>query len=323
MEKTMRKNEGRTLIALVITIIVLLILAGVAIAMLSGENGILRKAAEAKTKTEEAQKEEQSILVDYEIDGYFIEKGYKYKCRYGMITGINIGDKVKSLKDCLPSGYDIRKEDGSEITNTEGTILTTGMQVTKNGEEIARTVIFGDVNCDGNVQGADGTIASQIIMNSDGVKEYSIFAIDVNHDGYIDQNDNKMIVRYSSGIDSDDIKEQGYYVKKLREVELISDTDIIKILGISTQETFEKGENEDEQYYKVTLNQEYTYKDLRAKIRNTVEGMSVTYCDKDGGTIAANSTEKITSGNFAYITVPRRIEGNKVSNIEEIIIQFN
>ena len=48
----MKRNKGITLIALVITIIVLLILAGVAISMLSGENGILKKAAEAKTETE-------------------------------------------------------------------------------------------------------------------------------------------------------------------------------------------------------------------------------------------------------------------------------
>jgi len=49
----LKRNEGITLIALVITIIVLLILAGVAISMLSGENGILKQAAEAKTETDE------------------------------------------------------------------------------------------------------------------------------------------------------------------------------------------------------------------------------------------------------------------------------
>ncbi len=38
------KNTGITLIALVITIIILLILAGVTIATLTGENGILRKS---------------------------------------------------------------------------------------------------------------------------------------------------------------------------------------------------------------------------------------------------------------------------------------
>ena len=47
------KDKGITLIALVITVIVLIILAGVAISMLSGENGILNQAAHAKQETEE------------------------------------------------------------------------------------------------------------------------------------------------------------------------------------------------------------------------------------------------------------------------------
>ena len=58
----MKRNKGITLIALVITIIVLLILAGVAIAMLSGENGILKKAANAKTNTDKSAEEEQVRL---------------------------------------------------------------------------------------------------------------------------------------------------------------------------------------------------------------------------------------------------------------------
>ena len=44
----MKENKGITLIALVVTIIVLLILAGVSIAMLTGQNGILTKAGEAR-----------------------------------------------------------------------------------------------------------------------------------------------------------------------------------------------------------------------------------------------------------------------------------
>lgn len=48
-------NKGITLIALIITIIVLLILAGVSIAMLTGDNGILKQAQRAKTETENAQ----------------------------------------------------------------------------------------------------------------------------------------------------------------------------------------------------------------------------------------------------------------------------
>ena len=43
-----KNNEGITLIALIITVIVLLILVGVTIATLMGDNGILTKATEAK-----------------------------------------------------------------------------------------------------------------------------------------------------------------------------------------------------------------------------------------------------------------------------------
>ena len=52
MNEIVRKKErGITLIALVITIIVLLILAGISIAMLSGDNGILNRAVQAKEAT--------------------------------------------------------------------------------------------------------------------------------------------------------------------------------------------------------------------------------------------------------------------------------
>ena len=63
----MKEQKGITLIALVITIIVLLILAGVSIAMLTGENGILTKATTAKTKTIEAELKEQVSLALGEI----------------------------------------------------------------------------------------------------------------------------------------------------------------------------------------------------------------------------------------------------------------
>ena len=54
----MKNQKGITLIALVITIIVLLILAGVTIAMLTGDNGILNKATGAVSDTEKATAEE-------------------------------------------------------------------------------------------------------------------------------------------------------------------------------------------------------------------------------------------------------------------------
>lgn len=51
----MTNNKGITLIALVITIIVLLILAGVSIAMLTGQNGILTRATDSKIASSDAE----------------------------------------------------------------------------------------------------------------------------------------------------------------------------------------------------------------------------------------------------------------------------
>ena len=60
--KKFNRSKGITLIALVVTIIVLLILAGVSINMLTGQNGILTNASKAKNETGEAQIEEKLKL---------------------------------------------------------------------------------------------------------------------------------------------------------------------------------------------------------------------------------------------------------------------
>ena len=57
-----KEKRGITLIALVVTIIVLLILAGISISMLTGQNGILNRAGEAKEQTTAAQKNEEENL---------------------------------------------------------------------------------------------------------------------------------------------------------------------------------------------------------------------------------------------------------------------
>lgn len=60
----MKKQTGITLIALVITIIVLLILAGITVASLTGDNGLIGKSGETKNATEIAnEKEELEVAV--------------------------------------------------------------------------------------------------------------------------------------------------------------------------------------------------------------------------------------------------------------------
>lgn len=72
MRRRFGLQKGITLIALVITIIILLILAGVAIATLTGDNSVVDKAEEAKEETKKAQIQE---LVQTEALGSYDSKG--------------------------------------------------------------------------------------------------------------------------------------------------------------------------------------------------------------------------------------------------------
>lgn len=70
----MKGNKGITLIALVITIIVLLILAAVSIAMLTGENSILKRASESSySNTLGAAKDEVAILATGFVSDFYNE----------------------------------------------------------------------------------------------------------------------------------------------------------------------------------------------------------------------------------------------------------
>ena len=102
MRKTSKNEIGITLIALVITIIVLLILAGISIAMLTGENGILTKAQEAKRRTEEAAANEQADLD--RIEDYISENT---NGNYVKTKGVNSPQLVSGMTKImfnLPEG---------------------------------------------------------------------------------------------------------------------------------------------------------------------------------------------------------------------------
>ena len=66
-----KNNKGITLVALVITIVILLILAGISISALTN-TGLFEKAKEAKQKSENATLEQNKLLDNYEkeVDQY-------------------------------------------------------------------------------------------------------------------------------------------------------------------------------------------------------------------------------------------------------------
>ncbi len=129
-----RSNRGITLIALVITIIVLLILAGVSFSLMAGSDGILGKASNATDQTKKATAKEQVelLLADYKADyfeGKYVEgtensnpKEYiQGKLEPGKVTGDYYvkatGDNVKVYEGKDTTGKAILKgtlqEDGS------------------------------------------------------------------------------------------------------------------------------------------------------------------------------------------------------------------
>ena len=98
LKERLKTHKGITLIARVITIIVLLILAGVAIATLTGDNGIIAKAQQAKMQNDKAAAKEK---VDLAIAASFDETGKidlgQLKNNLNNIDGIN--PKVGDLTD--------------------------------------------------------------------------------------------------------------------------------------------------------------------------------------------------------------------------------
>ena len=107
----MKNQKGITLIALVITIIVLLILAGVSIAMLTGPNGLLTRAGDAKSDTAKAGVREkvelaiQSVYADTltpdsgvtTVDTSTIKAQYELDNGTGTVTGTT--DTTLTIKD--------------------------------------------------------------------------------------------------------------------------------------------------------------------------------------------------------------------------------
>ena len=89
----MTNNKGITLIALVITIIVLLILAGVSIAMLTGQNGILTQASNSKDKTTAAEIAERvNVELNAQLSHAMAGEAFD--------SATTIQNNIGTLKDC-------------------------------------------------------------------------------------------------------------------------------------------------------------------------------------------------------------------------------
>ena len=120
------KERGITLIALIITIIVLLILAGVALATLTGDSGILSNADKAKEETLLANSRDQVQLAVQEA----LIKGN------GTVTKENL---VNALNKIIGEGkYTITPDD--EVGPWTITVTKTGYTIAINSNEESQEI---------------------------------------------------------------------------------------------------------------------------------------------------------------------------------------
>lgn len=124
----MRNNKGITLIALVITIIVLLILAGVSIAMLTGENGLLSKANSASLKTQAAEAKENVETA--------ISAVYTQELAANPAAGVTLPLDVNKIVAEIKAMNNLGEEEDSTISGTGNVITYNGLKVTLDSDHM-------------------------------------------------------------------------------------------------------------------------------------------------------------------------------------------
>ena len=155
------KMNGITLIALVITIIVLLILAGISISMLSGDNSILKRASDAKTNTNTVQIQER-INIAYQssfVDGQ------------GKVTETSLENALKKEfnKTSLDEGW---LDKTSEVGKWIITIDEVSQEVPAGNSSSSSSIDYGNKNEQTIAVGDDISIGTEkfkvIKKSSDG-----------------------------------------------------------------------------------------------------------------------------------------------------------
>jgi type II secretory pathway pseudopilin PulG len=134
MKKTKRQN-GITLVALVITIIILLILATISIQSLTN-TGLFKKAQEAKEKTQNATENQAKMLNEYE------DELNKY------ISGtVKETFKGTTVADAIQYGDVLNKDDNTELHDAYGNkiVVPAGFKITNDATTVDKGIVIEDV----------------------------------------------------------------------------------------------------------------------------------------------------------------------------------
>ena len=158
------KQSGITLVALVVTIVVLLILAGISITLVLDNNGIIKKAGESRDKYSNASANEQEQLdtADSDIDKILgIDKS-----EFGKIKSSgNYVEENKTVKDkngdtvVIPKGFKVAEDSGSSVI--EGVVIEDDDIFNGRGNQYVWVPVTKDANGDATTPYSDsGTLSN-------------------------------------------------------------------------------------------------------------------------------------------------------------------
>ena len=212
----MREKSGITLISLVVTIVILLILAGITIGTLTGNNGLLTRAQQAKNETEQAEKEEKEKLGDMEdtINEYTtgIEVQQVTDENPGVLEGNGVETDpyiINSIEDLVFFAHDV-----TNGNNYEGEYVSLGLSL----DFKSNRSYVEPFRTDYGEYGYDGELKTLLTSQSGFIPIGSIYDIETqNFSGTFDgQNNsiNNLYINFTNNDGENDIK-VGFFIRNL------------------------------------------------------------------------------------------------------------
>ena len=136
----MKKEKGITLIALVITIIVLIILAGISINLVLGENGILKRANKGKEEYKEASIKEkiEIALMDYNSEKITNSENIEIEDALNILLEKRIFNKIQPQSNKgIIDNYQVtlEKQNNEIVIKTIQLLVTNSNYIYNNGDQ--------------------------------------------------------------------------------------------------------------------------------------------------------------------------------------------
>ena len=162
MQKQKNKESGITLIALVVTVIVLIILAGVSISMLVGENGIITQVQTADEATMQAQQKEAIELAVASVQAQGTLELDKTKLEVALQS--QLGDTTYTLTENGDGSFLLQIAERSYYIDSTGKVIAEENMIAIGSAEELKT-FRDDVNSGNTYEGKYVYLTSDITLD--------------------------------------------------------------------------------------------------------------------------------------------------------------